>query len=98
MSTTTLSIHKNGFSDRLSLTNAAVFISNLAIKLSCRGRGIARHGVRRALSLALIFSLLTTSTPAAPQTIVALGKESKVSFAFWLQSSGLSNLLQNRGV
>jgi len=42
----------------------------------------------KALSVMLIVSLLATSTPAAPQTIVALTKEYTVSLAFWFNASG----------
>jgi len=55
---------------------------------SCASRGI---------TVALILSLLSASTPAAPQTIVALAKESSVSFLFWYHSRGLAKLIPGQG-
>jgi hypothetical protein len=43
----------------------------------------------RVASLALVVCLLSSSTPAAPQMIVALAKESSISFGFWFRASGL---------
>ncbi len=43
---------------------------------------------RHALSWLLLLSLLGSSTPAAPQTIVGVGKELPVSLVFWFHSSG----------
>jgi RHS repeat-associated protein len=54
-------------------------------------------GLGRATTIALIFCLLSTSTPAAPQMIAALAKESSVSFAFWFRARGLSKLIQGSG-
>jgi len=51
----------------------------------------------RATTIGLILCLLSTSTPAAPQTIVALAKESRISFAFWFRASGLAKLIQGQG-
>ena len=48
------------------------------------------HMSGRALSLILIGSLLATSTPAAPQTIVSVARESHSSLAFWLRANDLS--------
>src|SRR5438128_10007103 len=48
-------------------------------------------------SLLLILCLLSSSTPAAPQIIVSVTKESSVSFAFWFRASGLGKLIQDRG-
>src|SRR5258707_116086 len=48
-------------------------------------------------SLLLILCLLSSSTPAAPQTLVALTRESSISFAFWFRASGLGKLIQGRG-
>src|SRR5436853_2654062 len=53
--------------------------------------------IARGLSTALVLCLLCSSTPAAPQTIVALGKESSVSFLFWYHSNGLHKLIQGQG-
>src|SRR5260370_24580533 len=54
-------------------------------------------GVSRGIAVALILTLLSASTPAAPKTIVALAKESSVSFLFWFHSSGLRKLIQGNG-
>ena len=51
----------------------------------------------RATTIGLILCLLSTSTPAAPQAIVALAKESRISFAFWFRASGLPKLIQGQG-
>jgi len=51
----------------------------------------------RATTIGLILCLLSTSTPAAPQEIVALAKESSTSFAFWFRASGLPKLIQGQG-
>ena len=57
-----------------------------------------RHISVRAISVGLTLSLMIASTPAAPQTIVALAKESSVSFLFWFHASGLAKLIQGRGI
>src|SRR5260370_1218352 len=57
-----------------------------------------RSWINRGLTIALVLCLLTSSTPAAPETIVALARESSVSFAFWYQASGLAKFIQGRGV
>ena len=54
--------------------------------------------LRRLVSLLLTVCLLSSATPAAPQTIVALAKESSVSFAFWFNASGLAKAIQERGI
>lgn len=51
----------------------------------------------RGISIGLVLSLLVVSTPAAPQTIVAVARESSVSFAFWFRTSGLARMLQDGG-
>ena len=51
----------------------------------------------RIASVALVISLLTTSTPAAPRTIVDFVDAQRTAFGFWYYSSGLSKLLQGRG-
>lgn len=54
-----------------------------------------RYTVARAISVAVILSLMASSTPAAaPATIVALAKEYSVSLAFWFHASGLAKLIQ----
>lgn len=53
--------------------------------------------VVRAISIALIISVLTTSTPAASQTTLALATEASVNFALWFEASGLAKMLQGRG-
>lgn len=42
----------------------------------------------QAASLSLVFAILCTSTPAAPQITVGLASEWKTTFVFWLSSSG----------
>jgi RHS repeat-associated protein len=51
----------------------------------------------RTASLALVISLLITSTPAAPRTVVDLVNEQRTELAFWYYSSGLRKLIQGRG-
>lgn len=54
----------------------------------------------RTASIALVLCLLSSSTPAAPQTIqtiVAVAKQSSVSFLFWFHASGLAKILQGQG-
>ncbi|HKR11962.1 MAG TPA: RHS repeat-associated core domain-containing protein [Pyrinomonadaceae bacterium] len=46
------------------------------------------QALRRSVCIALTLSLLVTSTPAAPKTIVGLANETSVSFAFWFKASG----------
>lgn len=55
-----------------------------------------RYRSSRLAAIALVLCLLTTSTPAAPATIVALATESTTSFGFWFRASGWGNLLQGR--
>ena len=50
----------------------------------------------RATTIALILCLLSASTPGAPQTIVAVAKESRINFAFWFRASGMAKLIQGR--
>src|ERR1051325_8129730 len=49
------------------------------------------------VSSALIVSLLLSSTPTAPQTIVAFARETNVSLIFWYHTSGLKKLVQGQG-
>src|SRR5690349_4699312 len=49
-------------------------------------------------TIALVICLLTSSTPAAPQTIVAVAKESSTGFIFWFHANGLAKLIQGRGI
>jgi RHS repeat-associated protein len=53
----------------------------------CGAAAITCH-LRKSVCIALILSLLATSTPAAPQTIVRFAEETSVDLAFWLHSSG----------
>ena len=53
----------------------------------CGAAAITRD-LQKSVCIALMLSLLATSTPAAPQTIVELAKETSVTFAFWFHSSG----------
>ena len=54
----------------------------------------ASRAWHRAICIGLILSLLTVSTPAAPQTIVATAQEWRLSFGFWFRSSSLPKLIQ----
>ncbi len=58
----------------------------------------ARTLVMRVVTITLAICLLSSSTPAAPQTIVFVAKESVTSFAFWYQASGLWKLVQGQGI
>src|SRR5262245_24451782 len=44
----------------------------------------------------LMLCLMSTSTPAAPQTIVALTNQASASFLFWYNSGGLGKLFQGQ--
>jgi len=48
------------------------------------------------VSSVLIVSLLLSSTPTAPQTIVAFARETNVSLMFWYHTSGLKKLVQGQ--
>ena len=52
----------------------------------------------RIFSVALMLCLLSSSTPAAPRTIVSVTKDSITSFSFWFASSGFAALLQGQGL
>src|SRR5690348_5486302 len=54
--------------------------------------------VSRAATIALVICLLTSSTPAASQTMVAVAKESSTSFIFWFHANGLAKLFQGRDI
>src|SRR6266404_7922693 len=58
----------------------------------------ARTLVMRVVTITLAICLLSSSTPAAPQTIVFVAKESVTSFAFWYHASGLGKLVQGQGI
>src|SRR5829696_7658856 len=53
--------------------------------------------LHRIVSILLATCLFSSSTPAAPQTIMAIVEEQRTSWSFWYYSSGLSNLFQGRG-
>src|ERR1044072_9512395 len=53
--------------------------------------------LRRALSVALIVSMLTVSTPGAPQTVVEVAQSANLSFALWYRAGGLKKLFQGLG-
>src|SRR6185436_6657674 len=57
----------------------------------------ASSACQRAICIALILSLLTVSTPAAPQTIVNVAREASFSFGLWYRAGGLKELLQGLG-
>jgi len=54
--------------------------------------------LRQAATVTIAICLLSSSTPAAPQTIVEVAKESTISFAFWYSASGLAKLIQGQGI
>jgi len=63
-----------------------------------KGSSSLRYNIARTISVFVIISLMTSSTPAAaPATIVALAKEYGVSLEFWLHASGLAKLVQGSG-
>lgn len=49
-----------------------------------------RHSLSRALCLCLVITILSTSTPAAPEAIVGMASEWGVSLLFRLESSGVA--------
>ena len=53
---------------------------------------------RRASVIALVLCLLSSSTPAAPQTIVTVAKETRISLMFWYNSNGLAKWFQGQGI
>jgi RHS repeat-associated protein len=55
-----------------------------------------RFTVTRVGAIALMLCLLTSSTPAAPQTILAVASEATTSFGFWFRASGWGKLAQGR--
>ena len=55
---------------------------------------LMRRNLSRALCLWLITVLLATSTPAAPQTIVALVADGSTSLMFWFHQSGWAATLK----
>ena len=63
-------------------------------RLCNRCAGSVRRGVARALCLVLILSLLSTSTPAAPQTIIGAAGQWQLSLAFWFRASGWAATLR----
>ena len=52
---------------------------------------------RVVISVALIVSLLTVSTPAASQTVVDAARDTSLSFALWYRAGGLTRLFQGLG-
>jgi len=89
----------NSYSHNLS-------IESLQKSRSTRARSALRHALRlvarqlragRLLSLALLTSILVSSTPAAPRTIVTMASESATTLAFWFHSSGFARLTQGNG-
>jgi RHS repeat-associated protein len=55
-----------------------------------------RHSFAKLINITTVICLLSSSTPAAPQTIVTVSKESAITLSFWYQASGLAKLLQGR--
>jgi len=59
----------------------------------------SRVGILKRLAILLLtVCLLSSATPAAPQIIVGVAKESRASFAFWFSASGLAKLIQGRAL
>src|SRR3569832_463925 len=54
----------------------------------------ARSITLRFVAIALVLSLLSNSTPAAPQIVVSLAKEESTTLSFWYNSGGLGRLVQ----
>ncbi len=52
----------------------------------------------RLATVVLVICLVSSSTPAAPQMIVAWVNEGRISFAFWYQNNGLAKFIQGRGL
>lgn len=52
-----------------------------------RSRSSLRHSFSRAICLGLIMTMLSASTPAAPQIIVDAASEWRIGLMFWLESS-----------
>src|SRR6201991_339867 len=52
---------------------------------------------RRLLVVALTLCMLSSSTPAAPQTIVSVTSETAIDLGFWFHNSGLAKWLQGEG-
>ncbi len=78
------------------------FLAKPLTRQSAKLQSLSRQTIslaflRATASVGLILCLLCSSTPAAPQTIVALAKESSVSFLFWYHSRGFSKLIQGQG-
>ena len=57
-----------------------------------RARLTFRHLISPAISIVLVLAIMVSSAPAAPRVIVDQVKESRASFSFWFNNSGLSNL------
>jgi RHS repeat-associated protein len=55
------------------------------------------HPCVKIVSVAITICLLSTSTPAAPQTILTVGQETIRTVGFWYRASSLANLVQGRG-
>jgi len=76
----------------VSARNLALLMNRSRVRLETRrlcrdlGKSIVPN-LHRALSVVLMVSLLTTSTPAAAQTVVGVGKEWHASLGFWLRAN-----------
>lgn len=75
------------------LLRVSLFALRHTLKLDHVAR-IARRNASQAVCLVMVFCLLATSTPAAPQAIVGAASASWTSAAFWFHSSGLAARLQ----
>src|ERR1041385_8222396 len=73
------------------------FFGSVAATRGSRIAVVAGHAWYRALSIFLILSLLTVSTPAAPQVIVNVAQDASLSLTLWYRAGGLKKLLQGLG-
>ncbi|HEV8368866.1 MAG TPA: hypothetical protein VGQ39_13010 [Pyrinomonadaceae bacterium] len=54
--------------------------------------------LNRIVTIVLVICLLSSSSPAAPKTIVVIAEKQRTSWAFWYHSSGMSKFLQGLAV
>jgi hypothetical protein len=63
------------------------YIFTFGVRLVCRN-------ARQAVCLIVLFSLLSTSMPAAPQRIMGLVSDMSMSLKFWFYQSGWDSTLK----
>lgn len=73
---------------------AVISSLSVAVRLKTLQRLDLQLTIRRSVSLALLISLLSSSTVAAPQTLVGIAKETRAGVAFWFRVNDIANLLQ----